>query len=301
MCVSLHILLFCISFAYIFSGYPRELDIPEWGKFIDILAGVQLSCFKLFFLYWKRKELEALFESLNKKSLDLRERGRKAPEIKILRDSFYFQEMVIHIFTISFSFLFQFLIFIQVLLQKPYVLVVPMSVNQKEIVVGPSTTYWIIYATECVLCPYVACVISFVDVMIGNCYNQLILHLEVLHRDMRVLDEDDQVTPAQLTLSLCDFAKRYQELRQLARGFQKCMRPFFLDNLVGIVFALVFSCVEMGIMMNVDVKECFKPGLYFLFINFPFFYWCWLGDRLSQRVRREGQLVFGIYSEDVSF
>lgn len=272
----------CLSMC--FSGYPRQADIPEWGKFIDIIAGVELSLAKLLFLYWNRDELITLIDLMNVKSLELKERGQHNRHIKDMRDSFYFQEMVVFLFTNAFAILFSVLIYLQVLFERPFQLVVPVSLDGKEILKGPGRTYWIIYVTQVCLCPYVALILTLCDVMIGNIYNQFILHLEVLGHDLRTLDLDDKASSAVLVAKFSEFSKTYQSLRELNKHCERCMRPFFINNIFATVMATTFSCVEIGIMVNVDPKQCIKPATYFLFISFPFFYWCWLGNRVNEKV-----------------
>lgn len=275
---------FAIGLAITLSGYPREFDIPEWGKFIDILAGVLLSLAKCIFLYYRRHELIDLIQLMDRKSQDLKRRGQGDPEIKKMRDTFYVQEMVVFLFTTVFGFIFLVLIFMQVLFTKPLQLVVPMA-WKNEIVTGPSAVYWTVYLAECFLCPFVAVVITTCDVMIGNLYNQFILHLEVLHYDMLVLDGMSYVTPNLMAKKYAEFSQTYQSLLDLNKHCEKCMRPFFINNVLATVLATTFSCVEVGIMINVDPKECLKPFMYFLFITFPFFYWCWLGNRINEKVK----------------
>lgn len=269
------------------------MDIPEWGKFIDILAGVQVSFVKMLFLYYQRNDLSELIQLMNVKSQELRRRGKSDREIKRLRDSFYLQEMVVLLFTTIFGSIFLFLIFMQVLFVKPLQLVIPMSVDLNEIVTGPSTTYWILYGIQCFLCPYVALVMTLCDVMIGNVYNQLILHLEVLDYDLRQFDKDDSATSLTIVKKFCEFTEAYESLRQLNKRCEACMRPFFINNVLATVMATTFSCVEVGIMINVDPEACLKPFMYFLFITFPFFYWCWLGNRVTEKVNQERKkLIF---------
>lgn len=283
--ISIGFLGFFFSFAFCLSGYPRELDIPEYGKFIDVLAGIEVGFAKLCFIYWKRDDLLDLIYFMNGESLKLRERGRGDQEIKRLRDSFYVQEMLVCLFTSIFGVGFLALTFVQVLIfTRPLELVIPFGLERDAVLTGPSTAYWIVYACECVLCPFVALVITSCDIMVGNLYNQLILHLELLHLDIGALNEDINVTSPMMTKRYCEFIRTYQDLLQLNQRFERCMRPFFINNVIATALATTFACVEMGIMVNVDVRECVKPFLYFLFITFPFFYWCWLGNRVNEKV-----------------
>lgn len=276
--------LYLLSVLFCLSGYPRERDIPEWGKFIDILAGIEVSLAKWLFLYWKRDDLTAIIQLMNQKSEELKKRGKTDRRIKRTCNNFYVSEMAVLLFTNVFGMTFLILIFLQVLFARPLQLVVPVSVDMKEILIGPSSIYWTAYAIECFLCPFVALVMTLCDVMIGNIYNQLILHMEVLAYDLRALDNDERASPELIVGKFCNFSQAYHSLRELNKRFEECMRPFFINNILATVLATTFSCVEVGIMINVDPKQCFKPMLYFLFISIPFFYWCWLGSRLMDKV-----------------
>lgn len=278
---------YVVGLYYCFSGYPREMDIPEWGKFIDILAGVELSIAKTCFLYWKGYQITDLVQLMDKKNQEVKERGKNEKDIKEIRDFFYFQEMTIFVFTCGFGAVFLILIFIQVLFKDPVELVIPMSPDFGELLLGSSKTFWFVYATQCFLCPFVAVVIQLCDVMIGNLYSQFIMHLDVLNYDLRMLDETEGLSPGMVKKRFCDASKTYQSLLQLNQHCESCMRPFFINNVFATVIATTFSCVEIGIMMNVDPEQCLKPVMYFLFITFPFFYWCWLGNRIYEKVNRE--------------
>lgn len=267
------------------SGYPRVADIPEWGKFIDIMAGVYVSMAKVYFLYWKRHQLIDLINLMNEKSQMLRERGKQDAGVKKLRDAAYIQEMLVMMFTVIFGPFFLVLIFTQVLFASPLQLVIPFAPSLKaDLVDGTSKLYWPVYLAECFLCPFIALVMTLCDMMVGNIYNQLILHLEVLHHDFITLGEKRNATESYLVKKVCEFARTYRSLRQLNDQCEICMRPFFINNVAATILATTFSCVEVGIMINVNPWDCLKPFMYFLFISFPFFYWCWLGNRLSEQV-----------------
>lgn len=269
------------------SGYPRVSVITEWGKFIDVLAGIEMSFAKFCFIYWKRHELTGIFKTMNALSQGLRKRGKNDRKIKKIRDDFYVQEMVVLLFTSIFGVTELSIDFVCVLIfTDPLQLVVPMQIEPNKILTGPSTEYWIAYASQWVLIPFVTLVITTCDVMLGNIYNQLILHLEVLQYDIRLLNGNDDVSTEDMIKKFCEFIKTYQSLQQLNKRFEKCLRPFFINNILGTVLVTTFTCVEMGIMVNVSWMECLKPLLYFLFTSFPFFYWCWLGNRVQEKVKK---------------
>lgn len=274
---------FLIIFALALSGYQRDWDIPEWGQFIDVLAGIEVGFVKLCFIYWKRHELTAIIQMMNGYSMELRTRGNQEREIKRLRDYFYMQEMVVFLFTSFFGVFVLIVLHLQaVFISDPKGLVVPVD----AILTGSRKGYWTVYACQCVLCPFVGLVMTSCDAMIGNIYNQLILHLEVLHHDITALDEANDVTSELMEEKFCEFIRTYQSLRQLNKRFDHCMEPYFINNVLATVFATTFTCVEMGIMVNVDLMKCVKPFMYFLFTIFPFFYWCWLGNRVNEKVNQ---------------
>lgn len=251
-----------------------------------------MSFAKFCFIYWKRHELTEIFETMNALSQELRTRGKNDRKIKKLRDFFYVQEMVVLLFTSIFGVTELSIDFVCVLIfTDPLQLVIPMQIEPNKMLTGPSTEYWIAYASEWVLIPFVTLVITTCDVMLGNIYNQLILHLEVLQHDIRSLNEENQVSTEDMTKKYCEFIQTYQSLQRLNKRFEKCLRPFFINNILGTVLVTTFTCVEMGIMVNVSWKECLKPLLYFLFTSFPFFYWCWLGNRVQEKVKKLSKLL----------
>lgn len=281
--VSFGLLVYAFSFADLISGFPLDFDIPNVGKFFDIGAGVEISFSKWLFLYLNRDQITDLINLVNERSLSLKTRADTDPEIKKMRNFFYTMEMAVFIFSFVFCVIFICVMFLQVMTLDPLELVVP---TRMPFSLEPgSRNFWICHFAQFVVSMFVAICMITTDMMIGNLYNQVLLHLEVLHYDLRRLDEDESVSTRQLFNKFCEFSAEFQSLQRLNNVCEKCMHWFFINNVLATMVAVTFSCVEVGIMINVDITQCIKPFMYFLFLNIAFFYWCWLGNRLKDRVR----------------
>lgn len=281
--ISIGLLAYTYSFVCLFSGFPLIQNIPDLGKFLNILAGVSMSFGKWLFLYGKRNQFVAIMHQLNAKDDQLRKRANMDERVRKLRGDFYVQEMFVFILTTVFSCIFLAAMYGQVLLCNPLQLVVP---TKAPFDMEPgSEGYWVIYSMQFAVSIFVTLFIAAADMMIGNLYNQLTLHLEVIHYDLELLDADSSVTSEEMYMKFCQFTREFQTIQVLVNDFQRCMRPFLINNIVATMVGSTFCCVELGIMVNVDITECVKPAFYFVFLNIPFFYWSWLGNRLREKVR----------------
>lgn len=273
---------YSFSFSSLLSGFPLDLYIPDLGKFINIGAGVSMSCGKLLFLYAKHNQFTALMHQLNAKDEELRKRAHRDARVKKLRGDFFVQEMSVFLLTTIFSSFFVCAMYVQQLFSDPLKLVVPCKAPFS--IVAGSVGFWVVYLLQFLVSFFVAMIISAADIMVGNLYNQLILHLEVLHYDLEELNSDESVTATVFSERIRQFTREYQSIRRVTNACQQCMRPFLINNIVHTLVGVMFCCVEVGIMVNVDITQCLKPVLYFLFLNIPFFYWSWLGNRLREKV-----------------
>lgn len=276
------VLVYSLSFLVLISGVPLELNLPELGKFINIFAGVEMSFGKWLFVYARRQQLSELILDINDKSKELRKRSQNDANLKQLRNQFYVQEMLVFLLTTFFGIIFASGMFIQVLCFRPVEFVVPMRApfNIESGSVGFWCCFWPTLGTTI----FVTLFITAGAMMIGNLYNQLTLHLVVLDYDLKCLDKDETVTTDDMLEHFRIFIREFQEIQRLTNKCKACMRPFLMNNLIATMVAVTFCCVELGIMINEDKSQCLKPALYFMFLNIPFFYWCWLGNRLSEKV-----------------
>lgn len=267
----------------LFTGLPAELtDIPELGKSINIIAGVTMSVGKTVFVYWKTAELEQLIEMMNQHSQRLKIRGKTDREIRTLRNTFFVNEMLIFIISIFFIPIFTVTIYTQVLLVEPRELVIPAN-SPKEIPVV-SDYFFISYIFQQIVCCFAMTTMNSSNILIGNLYNQIVLHLEVLHHDCELLNTNDSITVDELTEGFRNLARTYQSVRGMNHKCNDVMRGLFVNDMLASMTAVIFSCVEIAIVVNEDVVACFRPGIYCGFIFALLFYWCWLGNRLAAKV-----------------
>lgn len=238
-----------------------------------------MSGVKWLFMHARQVDLSHLIDELNFKSKELRVRGEQDPEIRKLRNSYYVHEMLVFLCSVGFNVFFVFEMFIQLLFERPRQLIIPATV-----VPGMVDHYYVSFIVQFSVSLYVSAVMTSANVMIGNIYNQIIMHLDILHYDCQLLDSDDFVTPTQLAKRILRLLDNYQSVAALIGRCNNCMRPLFLNDVIAMMTAIIFSCVELGVVINDDVKACARPILYFIFVNLMFLYWCWLGDRLAEKV-----------------
>lgn len=282
--IFLGLFVYTLSIVMMVSGFPVDLYIPDLGKFLNIFAGVQMSCSRWIFIYWNGDVLTNLLRTMKEKDQELLKLAKTDNYIKKLRSSCFVQEMLVFLVASVFGVVFVFQMYITILFIEPLVLVVP--IRAPFDIQPPSGGFWLIYGLQIPMCIFVALLMLAADMMIGNIYNQLILHLEVLRYRMEVLNQNDTLQPGELGKRFSEFAREYQKLVEINNRCETLLRPFFINNIVATMIAVVFACVEIGIMVNEAPVQCFKPIMYFIFINTPFFYWCWLGTRINERVSR---------------
>lgn len=293
LCCSVYIL----SFFFLISGASTISTIPDLGQFCDIFAGVEMSFAKWLFMYLNWKQLAELIQLMNDKDVELHSRAISDNWIKSIRANYYFHEMFLFILSMLFSFIFISVMYLQVLLIDPVELVVP-SQMPFDISFG-TVGFWYVHFSQALVSFFVAFFNTSADILFGNIYSQLILHLEVLNYDFKLLNENTAITSTEMLQTCKRLISSYQSLRQLSRKCEKCLEWFFINNIVSTMVAMTFSCVELGIMIGNDLSQCVKPFLFFVFINIPFFYWCWLGHRLQESSSRLTISAF-IYKESAS-
>lgn len=260
-------------------------DIPNLGKYINITAGISMSFGKWIFVHWKRDELSLLIETMNKQSLALRLRGFKDQNIQTLRNTYFVQEMSIFMMIVFGNLAFVLGIYGQLLSVRPLELIIPFTspVN----IPGFSDNYAVNYTIQFLVVMFISSGQTCVTVMIGNIYSQIQLHLDVLHYDCLSLDKAESLTPEEYAERFRDLSRKYQSVVEMHNKCNSCMRELLLNDVSASMIAVIFSCVEFGIVVNEDLKACFRPALYFLFLYSLFFYWCWLGSRLAEKVSDE--------------
>lgn len=276
-----------ISYLYCYyvliAGFPLSMaDIPEFGKYVNIMAGITMSTGKWIFIYWKRHELAQLVDLMNERSQRLRQRGTHDPHIKRLRNTYFVHEMFVFLLTVSGSVVFVVCIYAQLLFVQPLALIIPATLPFHVPYLGDN--FAVAFAIQVSVCVVISQVLNCSTTMIGNVYSQILLHLDVLKYDCELLDRNDSLTAADLIAGFRDLSRGYQSVVELHEKCNHCMRALFLNDVLASMIAVIFSCVEIGIVVNQDLGACFRPVFYFIFLYTLFFYWSWLGSRLAEKV-----------------
>lgn len=273
--------IFSNFYIYYFAatGYPSSMDdISELGRYVAMVAGLEICAAKVVFLFCKDSKLKFVLQTMNEKSQELMLRAVDDDYLLKLRNTYYVKELGLFVVSFAANSCCLLVIYTQAFSSSPPVLLLPVK--------GPiiQNQMYVEFFIQLVVCVYHFVIMIGLNFIIGNLYNQLILHLEVLHYDCKLLEVEDFGSDKEFFDKLIELSKKYQSIVHLNKMCGDCFRPLFLHDTLTSMVSAAFCCVEIGIVINRDVLSCLKPLLCFVIVQFMFFYWCWMGDRLSQEV-----------------
>lgn len=276
---------FLYSFTIILLSCPPNFDHPpEFAMCLNTIMGWQIAFGQIFFINWKSDDLMDIFQGLNSMDRMLMKRGESDLFLKRIRNSYYVSEMFLMIFGLVLMILSVTLYFLQI----PFIEPVELLLNMQLLMdLQPfSYLFWLSYFLQLIAMLHLGVCISTPMFMIGNIYSQLILHIEVLDYDIEMLDEDEAATSEEMLIKFREFIITYQALVELLNKCRSCMRWLFINLIVANMIVITVSCIEFTIAIHGNSTECFRPFCYFIFISLLFFYWCRMGNRLAEKVRR---------------
>lgn len=276
--------IFCFTYCFyiLLAGMPRSIeDIPELTKYINITAGISMCAGKWIFVHLKHAELMPLIQTFNQENLRLRQRAIKDKGIHSIRNANYVLEMSLFLLSIVANTTFVVSIYIDSLTHHETVIE---AVSPVYIPLA-SGNYPVIFVSQFFVCLFVSAAMNSSNILIGNLYLQISHHLEVLRYDLISLDQQETgVTEKGMIAAFIRLATDYQNIVRLHKQCNLCMRSIFITDVIASLIAVVFSCVEIGIVVNYDVMACFRPMFYCLFIYGLLFYWTWMGTRIADKV-----------------
>lgn len=288
LCCNVFSIFLIISSHYILLSGLSEIDsIPSLGVFLHHFAGVQISAVKWGFLHRNEREFSRLWDQLNQKDQILKKRSIEDPNIKRMRQSTYVQEILMFVLAMIVGVMYMAIRLLEVFFYRPIEPVYNSRVPFNSDFGGIG--YWVLFFWQGICFIFNVVCIASTDVLIGNMYSQLILHFDVLNYDIEQLNANVTVTTEEMIENFSGFTKEFQDLQSLNKSLGNFLRPLFFYHIVTMMVAITFICIETGVLLNVDIKRIIPPLIYFLFMNIVLFYWCWLGNRLKEKVNFEGK------------
>lgn len=264
-------------------SFPSDLSDPSAVvKGVDILMGVELCAALLVFIRSKNQRLLAILSELNDQNQRFLQRGECDGFIKQLCASYFATELTIQIGSVAFTFCSMVLIYLQMLTVPPYELLLNM---QLIVTVVPfSNVFWFSICLQFAVTLHMGIFLSSSMFMIGNIYNQLILHLEVLDHDIQLFEQRGSVSPEEAFQQFRQFIITYRSLVGQLNTGKALMRGLFINNITVNMMCIVLACIEFAIVFQEDPQMTFRILFYFALLSILFFYWCHLGNRLAEKV-----------------
>lgn len=233
---------------------------------------------KWFFMCCKASELNELLTKLNQKSQELKLRGESDRYIRKLRNSYFVLEMLFYLVSFATSVIFLTCTFIQIFFDSPRQLLIPMDNYFTK------NYFFLVFITQFGIVLYEVLLLLSSSLLVGNLYNQIILHLNVLYYDWQQLDNEDLESSEEFIKQINQLIREYQEIVHIKTLCETCIRPLILNDGVASTVTAAVSCIEFVIVINDDWRAGMRPVMTFIYINCMFFYWCWLGNRLEEKV-----------------
>lgn len=287
--------IFMLSFTFgtFLLGLPNHLStISDFGGWLNITAGSVIALFKAAFVSFYRVEITAALDIVAGLDAKLKQKATTDLEIRRRRTTYFVVETLLIYSSLAFTVLMAVAVFGQGLTNSPKTLfpltTTPMGFGETPI------GFWVTFLFNGFGCVWGGGVMVSVDLMVGNAFNQLILNVQVMIHELRELGGDSKALEMNEKVAedkekekaLIRIVQEYQYLRvalqKLNGNFQLLLFGVVLSNM----FVLTMVSIELAFVIYEGFGMSLRPGMYFIFMNTAFFYWCWLGQRLSDLVSK---------------
>lgn len=294
-------LFFCML-AFAFGTFLSSLShhqstLSDFGGWLNITAGTAVAVCKAAFVISHGAEIGESLNLVAALDVNIQRKAKKDESIRERR-SWYFQlETCLSYSALAFTLLMEILIFGQDFVESPHsqfrLSTVPWGLDESGIGFGLS------YACVVLGGMWGSCLMVSMDLMVGNLFHQIILNVEIMIEEIRTLGRDSALDKGEEPrVEECDkegvfivIAQEYQHLRECLRKLNDIFRPILLLVVISNMIVLTFISIELAIVMHDDRARMVRPGMYFIFMSTAFFYWCWLGQKLSSVVRMGERVV----------
>lgn len=264
-------------------GFSDSLgSISDFGRWLNLTAGVCTACLKTIFVISYRSEMTEFIECVVKLDRTIMQKAKSDFVIRKWRSQCYvFENLMVYsslflncVMGVAFSV--PSLLAEQITIPPPAT--VPWGIDESQLGL---TLYFILFLWGCV---WGGCVFVCLEFLLGNMFNQFILNFEIVTHEIQKLGRVAEDSDCDKERKLIEILQDYQYLRVSIQSFNRTFQPILL-LLVGSNMVLqTFISIELAIMIKVDTYLAIRSAFYLFFINVPFFYWCCLGQRMSDVV-----------------
>lgn len=271
---------------------PNHLTtIVHFGEWLDIFTGTTVALIKTMFIIFRGAEISEALDIVAALDEKIREKALRDDWIRRRREWYFLLETVASYSALGFTLLMGVVVYGIGMIESPIDPFPLAPIRLGETSFG----FWLGYVAMALGCTRGGCIMVTMDFMVGNMYNQIILNLEILIKEIRMLgresesekeDDDRREGDYFKERAMIQIVQEYQHLRTCVLKLNNTFQPVLLVIVMSNMLVLTFISMELAMVVNEDLAGTIRPGMFFIFMSMAFFYWCWLGQRLSDVVRK---------------
>ena len=251
-----------------------------------------MAVYEFLFLHYNRRQFADCLRCVALLGKRIEDKATTDPTIKGLREKYFFSESLFFYTSLVFTLLMGVMVYIPGLMRSEIYLPHP-AANPTE-VEGflPRASFFVAYLCISWGCTWGGCLIVCVGFFTGNLYSQVILNVQIMAHEIRKCGSG--FSPRNSKTRAGEEAKRkadliviiqeYQFLRELVNKMSHVFQGLLLALAMSTMFLLTAISIEFALVISVDQMRAVRPAMFFTFMTGPFFYWCWLGQRLHDLV-----------------
>lgn len=272
--------LYLTTVSFLLGLTNNKSDIREFGAWLNMTAGALSAAGKTLFVHYYRHELTEFMKRVTRLDEKLQQKSQSDPFVRKMRNRYFILECGLVCSSVFFTALMGVAFYLPSLFKDTISVPPPARIGWdfEESKIG----FVVCFVINFVGCVWGGFMIVCLDFFLGNMFNQLILNFKVLVHEIRVLGQS--VVVVDVKKELIVIIKDYQYLRECVQIFNRDFQPVLLLLVIANTFLLTLISIELALLINVDVSLVLGPAMYFCFQSIPFFYWCWLGQRMSDLV-----------------
>lgn len=283
--------MLAFSFSSFLFYMPDHLaTIVHFGEWLDIFTGTTVALIKTMFIIFRGAEISDALDIVAALDEKIREKALRDDWIRKRREWYFLLETIASNTALGFTILMGVVVYGIGMVESPIAPFPLAPIRLGETAFG----FWLGYVAMALGCTRGGCVMVTMDFMVGNMYNQIILNMEILTKEIRMLERESELEK-DVEQRDGDYLKEramvqivieYQHLRECVGKLNNTFQPVLLVVIMSNMLVLTFISMELAIVVNEDIAGTIRPGMFFFFMSTAFFYWCWLGQRLSDVVRK---------------
>lgn len=287
-------------------GLPNNMGtLGEFSGWMNVTMGVMLAFVKALFLIGYREEISDMLAQFASLDVINQRKGEEDQEIRKLRKSYFVTEITLPLSGIVIVAIMGVLVFGPGLFYTDKLLPPPAATPLDFD--GTPIGFWLSYVFVSLGGVWAGFVMVSSDFLVGNLYNQVILNFCILVREIQRAGQDSRA-PSEKEKWDEDNRKQkeviriiqdYQRLRQLLHKLNMRCNKLLLVVVTSNMFLVTIISIELAFVIHGDLVNAIRPVHFFFLMNVPFFYWCWLGQRMIDLVRNlqtKGKLEISVES-----